>query len=214
MQMEKGSKKILDGLDWSFYQGFSQEYHWKLWILWTVQLEMDYSKNLGSKTESKQLPWMLLFLQAHPIPSQSWWASHSCTGGIDQSTSAFSRHQTNIHVKICGKMESNAWYTHDQPWYFVETPTQELVVKISRPKKDVNSYTRVRCEAWDEFLSGILHRSWIKSSSWIPLLPPTQEFNTLFSDALEQGRCNLEPFTPHGSLVGSSPSSSSVVVVA
>ena len=41
--------------------------------------EMKQCKNPCSENESKQLPSMLLFPQAHPIPSQSWWASHSCT---------------------------------------------------------------------------------------------------------------------------------------
>lgn len=35
--------------------------------------------------------------------------------------------------------------------------------------------------------------------------------HSFFASALEQGRCNGEPLTPHGSLVGLSPSSSLVV---
>ena len=39
----------------------------------------------------------------------------------------------------------------DPPVLFVDTPTQELVVKIFTQKKEMNSYTRVRCEALDGF---------------------------------------------------------------
>ena len=138
--------------------------------------EMKQCKNSCSENESKQLPSMLLFPQAHPIPSQSWWASHSCTGGIDPGTSECSRHQTNIHVGKCGNRKWNAWSTNDPPVLFVDTPTQELVVKIFTQKNEMNSYTRVRCEAWDGFETWLLHKSWMKSSSWIPMLPPTQEF--------------------------------------
>ena len=138
--------------------------------------EMKQCKNPCSENESKQLPSMLLFPQAHPIPSQSWWASHSCTGGIDPGTSECSRHQTNIHVGKCGNRKWNAWSTNDPPVLFVDTPTQELVVKIFTQKNEMNSYTRVRCEAWDGFEAWLLHKSWMKSSSWIPMLPPTQEF--------------------------------------
>ena len=109
--------------------------------------EMKQCKNPCSENESKQLPSMLLFPQAHPIPSQSWWASHSCTGGIDPGTSECSRHQTSIHVGKCGNRKWNAWSTNDPPVLFVDTPTQELVVKIFTQKNEMNSYTRVRCEA-------------------------------------------------------------------
>ena len=123
--------------------------------------EMKQCKNPCSENESKQLPSMLLVVQAHPIPSQSWWASHSCTGGIDPGTSECSRHQTNIHVGKCGNRKGNAWSTNDPPVLFVDTPTQELVVKIFTQKK------------WNE----LLHKSKMWSLGWIWNLTPTQELD-------------------------------------
>ena len=59
----------------------------------------------------------------------------------------------------------------------------------------VDSYTGVGSKALNGFPCCLLHRS-------LTLF--------FFAGALEQGRCNLEQFTPHGSLVQESPSSSLV----
>ena len=143
---------------------------WGMRLTWNVNTATGHEslQNLPSKTESKHFTSMLQFLMAHPIPSQSWWASYSCTGGRSKHLSKQQASEQHTCINIFHK---DMWrkcmiYSWSCFFKYVDTPTQELVVMIY-------SYTRVWCEALDGFLCWLPHRSWIKSFAWIPILSPT-----------------------------------------